>query len=1350
MIINNLLNFKNLRKEFSSEELFVLCLLSFRGELLTDAEITNNCTACGFTTSAYNVALSNLQRKRCVILQFGQSIWQKKNTVAPSLYFQTAYELLGRQSKWLNHFQKSVPPRAEKLFLWELAKAAYANDIQRIKDLQVQSQWMVYPMDQYLQNLVAEECFLPVFVAVKPSDYIRIFKQHLEQLLEADALAIAPLDTLEKLSTQYFNYLSYNGDELQDVLEAYRFFCDGRTPEWKNKGASLWKSAVEGIRSLYAGNNTLSDKQFDDFVRKNGTEAAGTTPFDHPLIGFYLMLSYALNPTEAKQKRAEQLLKKEVAFVSSRFPAKVVAKLFTQESLPANLVNNFDYYLLQTGGSPLSAAFTHLFSSALQLDLSRITHLDRKNITKKPQCGLLRYELSAFEKIPDAEALQAKLGPSPLLRNFQKKQPWENAIRKILDFKATLPEASDGSTKSTRIVYLVDRTNSIEVREQKLLRNGLWSSGVPLNFHQFTDTQRPSMDDLDFRIVGRLLRFGSFAGIANEAITLLVGSGRIFFDGPDGLEPVKVVSEKPFLLVNKNGDRYDIGTNLPTDHLGRILMKEHIVKRCNDTYYLVFHLTPFEQTTLSTLLALKSFPKESLPELKGFLNDIASHIEIHSPLLKGGSSLTGKNGESVIVLRIVSEKENFHIVVRAQPLSGGRLHVFPGQGSEVVFDEIDGTRYQVRRDLAKEKENYELLYRFVVGELNQFVEAGEFNLSLEELLAVLEFVQIHSDQFAVEWPEGESVRIKALVPKSGIRIDVKKKSDWFEMEGMVQLGKNAMSIREFLSMVGNGLTAKRFVRLSDNEFAALTETVSKQLQRLESITQMGKKEALIPFYQVGMLAEIVNESAENVTADAELSTLAEKIEAAARTTFPLPKGLQAELRNYQLEGFQWMARLSEWGAGGCLADDMGLGKTLQSITFILHKAAGGPTLVVCPASVVHNWSNEIHRFAPALTVKILNEADDRAQLLKSLQPYDVLVCTYGMLVREEENLTATDWCTAVLDEAHTIKNRETKMSGAAMKLRVANRLILTGTPIQNYLSELWNLFQFLNPGLLGTYESFLKRFIIPIEHGAKGRQMQLRKLILPFLLRRTKSQVVEELPEKEEIVRYVELAPEEMSAYEIMREEAKTVINKEKKLNINTLAKITKLRKASCAMSLVHEKWTEPSSKIEELHFLVSEIIENNSRVLIFSQFTEFLGKVKETIEKIVGADGYFYLDGSVPLRKRDEMVQQFQHGEKSVFLISLKAGGVGLNLTGANYVIHLDPWWNPAIEQQATDRAYRIGQSQNVTVYHLISEHTIEEKILRMHKSKRDLADSLLNGTDVSRSMTLDDLRALVADDSE
>lgn len=332
----------------------------------------------------------------------------------------------------------------------------------------------------------------------------------------------------------------------------------------------------------------------------------------------------------------------------------------------------------------------------------------------------------------------------------------------------------------------------------------------------------------------------------------------------------------------------------------------------------------------------------------------------------------------------------------------------------------------------------------------------------------------------------------------------------------------------------------------------------------------------------------------------------------------------------------------------------------------------------------------------------------------------------------------------VLDEAHAIKNYQTKSSKAAMGIHAGFRLALTGTPIQNHLGELWNLFQFCNPGLLGTLTHFTDRYI---KNDLPSQKNHLKKLITPFILRRTKNKVLDELPPKTEISFSVELSKQEMAFYEALRQEAISTLENSTgpggQQHLQALAGITKLRLACCNTSLVNEKIKLPSAKLEAFFGIIEELRANNHRALVFSQFVMHLSIVREALDK--QGITYQYLDGSTSIPDREKAVKAFQAGKGELFLISLKAGGLGLNLTAADYVLHLDPWWNPAVEDQASDRAHRIGQTRPVTIYRLVARNTIEEKIVQLHASKRDIADNLLEGTDQSARLSTVDLLNLL-----
>ncbi len=384
---------------------------------------------------------------------------------------------------------------------------------------------------------------------------------------------------------------------------------------------------------------------------------------------------------------------------------------------------------------------------------------------------------------------------------------------------------------------------------------------------------------------------------------------------------------------------------------------------------------------------------------------------------------------------------------------------------------------------------------------------------------------------------------------------------------------------------------------------------------------------------------------------------------------------------------------------------------------------------------------------------MLFAAADRERAVTEAGPFDVVVCTYALLQIEAETLAKQSWQTIVVDEAQAIKNMATKRSKAAMSLQGKFKLITTGTPIENHLGELWNLFRFINPGLLGPIESFNKRFAGPIEKGQDPQAVaRLRKLIRPFILRRSKGEVLQELPEKTEILERVEMSEREAAFYEALRcsavdrlqETTDSDAGEPKHLAI--LVEMMKLRRACCNPSLVSKDLAIPSSKLARFGQLVDELRENNHKALVFSQFVGHLAILRDYLEE--RGISYQYLDGSTSAKERHKRIAAFQRGQGELFLISLKAGGVGVNLTAADYVIHMDPWWNPAVEDQASDRAHRIGQTQPVTIYRLVMKNTIEEKIVELHNDKRDLAGSLLAGSNLAGKMSASELLAMLRED--
>ena len=448
-----------------------------------------------------------------------------------------------------------------------------------------------------------------------------------------------------------------------------------------------------------------------------------------------------------------------------------------------------------------------------------------------------------------------------------------------------------------------------------------------------------------------------------------------------------------------------------------------------------------------------------------------------------------------------------------------------------------------------------------------------------------------------------------------------------------------------------------------------------------------------------------------------------------------PQGLQAQLRPYQLLGLSWLQFLREYGFGGILADDMGLGKTVQALAHLLLEKESGrlhrPALAVAPTSVLGNWAREAARFAPGLKVLLL-QGPERKIWFDRLEEFDLVLTSYPLLSRDGDILCRHDWTWLILDEAQNIKNAKSRAAQILCSLKGEHRLCLTGTPMENHLGELWSLLHFLMPGFLGQESGFNALFRNPIEKkGDNLRRQELVRRISPFVLRRDKEMVASELPPKSEMVQTVELEGPQRRLYESIRvamaDKVGELLSRKglARSHIEMLDALLKLRQVCCDPRLVKLESARnvgKSAKLDMLLEMLEPLLEDGRRILLFSQFTAMLGLIEEELKK--RRIDYLKLTGQT--RKRQEMIDRFQSGEVPLFLISLKAGGVGLNLTAADTVIHYDPWWNPAVERQATDRAHRIGQDKPVFVYTLVATDTVEEKILRLQQRKQELADGI------------------------
>ena len=565
--------------------------------------------------------------------------------------------------------------------------------------------------------------------------------------------------------------------------------------------------------------------------------------------------------------------------------------------------------------------------------------------------------------------------------------------------------------------------------------------------------------------------------------------------------------------------------------------------------------------------------------------------------------------------------------------------------------------------------------------------------------------------------------------------------DWLSLRMSFEAEGIAVTQDELARCLAEG---RRYVRLQDGSFARLDpDKVREVLQRqAEILATSGGTGGKLPLSQAGRIEELLQQVNRSQVSDGAKELFKKLRDIDEIKGVKKPRNLKAQLRPYQEAGYQWLWFLHEIASGGVLADDMGLGKTVQTIALMLavkseitkqDEKKKFRALIVAPTSVVTNWLREMDKFAPSLRHALWHGAE-RKERQDDLEDADVVVTSYALLRRDEELLAKMGWTYVVLDEAQNIKNPLSATARAAKRVKSDRRLALTGTPIENRLSEIWSIFDFVSPGLLGGLDKFEEKYSRPIDAGDPKAAQRLRATIHPFILRRTKSEVAKDLPEKIEADQICELTGEQGALYAAVLKEVRAQVLGEverqgmAKAQIQILAGLTRLRQAACdprLLNLPRQFSDEDSGKLQALRELIQTSIDGNHRVLVFSQFVSMLTLIRKALEE--DKVQYEYLDGST--KDRQSIVERFQqeHGAP-VFLISLKAGGSGLNLTAADTVIHFDPWWNPAVEDQATDRAHRIGQTKIVTTYRLIAKGTIEEKILELGGKKRELVGTVLS----------------------
>ncbi len=933
----------------------------------------------------------------------------------------------------------------------------------------------------------------------------------------------------------------------------------------------------------------------------------------------------------------------------------------------------------------------------------------------------------------------------------------------------TPPVDAETQEQPTRIRYLWNFSlqgtasrSSLLLRplRQQETKSGGWSKGKEIELAQFMNSPALDWSGTDHNIAAAVIRRPWHPGFElniAQALRILVGSHEVLLDK----QPCEVQLRSFEVCVVEQGDDLQLSAS-PIEHRKAAEAEGHALRLATTPGMLVLVDQPRNRlicypcgvAAVNLVRHLETVPvvvdADQRDTLLAQIGTLQNVLPIQLPDSVGGDEIP-EPVEHVLLFRL---RRTGQLDVSLTVRDRNQILLRPGSGLLRSHALESGRPVQYVRDAAAELEKAGMLVSRL--NLDRCHKTGDWMWRVDAPDTVPELMSLAGElagqkMLTIVWHRQSVSQFDVIgrVSVRNVRVDVARQRDWFGLQGSCRIGDTEVPLQHLLASL-RGRQMPGLVEVSPGKWAAVAEELRSTLQKLADVSSENRGKLQLDASAALTIAALEDAQIQ-VQTDREWKECLQRVQSAQSLCPDPPASLMCTLRGYQIEGFRWLCRLSAWGVGGILADDMGLGKTVQTLAVLLERIESGPALVIAPTSLGYNWQSECERFAPALTPILLREAD-RAELLEKATEGQVIICSYGLALREAERLKKMKWGTLVLDEAQNIKNSNSKTAQQIRQLRAGWKVALTGTPMENHLGELWSLFHTISPGVLGSWEQFRRRFASPIEkdHDSERREALVR-VISPFILRRSKKDVLSELPDRTEQNLLVDLSPEERRRYDEMRRAAigelnsldagATELSSDHRFRILQL--LTRLRQLSCHIGLVDKSWTGSSAKLDVLVEHLLQLRERGHRTLVFSQFTSHLALIRAACDQ--NNITCQYLDGQTTPAARNQRVKAFQAGEGDAFLISLKAGGTGLNLTAADYVIHMDPWWNPAVEDQATDRVHRIGQTKRVIVCRIIARGTIEEQILSLHEQKRDLVDSILAGSEAAGRLSTEELADLI-----